>query len=91
MNIGMVLLMVLLSKIGHFRKFGKKVINYGKSYSMNDAGAYNEFVLQKIVANSDEPKVLGLSMTWLFENETAGSAVTLEGDSYFYIEKVQTI
>ena len=54
----------------HFRNFGKKVINYGKSYSMNDAGAYNKFVLQKIVANSDEPKVLGLDMTWLFENET---------------------
>ena len=48
---------------GDFRNFGKKVINYVKSYSTNDAGAYNEFVLQKIVANSDEPKVLGLDMT----------------------------
>ena len=76
---------------GHFRNFGKKVINYGKSYAMIDSGAYNEFVLQKIVTSSNELKVLGLDMTWLFENETAGSAVTLEGDSYFYIEKVQTI
>ena len=48
---------------GDFRNFGKKVINYGKSYSTNDAGAYNEFVLQKIVANSDKPKLLGLDMT----------------------------
>ena len=76
---------------GSFQNYGKKIVNYGKSYAMNDGGAYNDFVLQKIVANSSEPKVLGLDMTWLFENETAGSTVTLESDSYFYIEKVQTI
>ena len=40
---------------GHFRNFGKKVINYGKSYAMNDAGAY-EFVLQKIVCKIGRAK-----------------------------------
>ena len=76
---------------GSFRNYGKKLVNYGKAYAMNESEAYNEFVLQNITANSDEPVVLGTDMTWLFENETAGSGVTLDADSYFYIEKVQTI
>ena len=65
-----------------FRNYSKKLINYGKAY---------EFVLQNITANSDEPVVIGTDMTWVFENETAGRGVTLDADSYFYIEKVQTI
>ena len=56
---------------GSFRNYGKKLVNYGKAYAMNESGAYNEFVLQNITANSDEPVVLGYDMTWLFENETA--------------------
>ena len=28
-------------------------------------------------------------MSWAFENETAGSAVNLDGSSYFYVEKVK--
>ena len=58
---------------------------------MNQIGAYNEFVVQKLTANSDQPVVLGTDMTWIFENVSAGSGVTLESGSYFYIEKVQTI
>ena len=58
---------------------------------MNESGAYNEFVLQSITANSDEPVVLGSDMTRGFENETVVRGVTLSTDSYFYIEKVQTI
>ena len=76
---------------GSFRNYGKKLINYGKASAMNESGVYNEFVLQNITANSNEPVVLGYDMTWNFENETAGSGITLATDSYFYIEKVQTI
>ena len=76
---------------GSFRNYGKKVINYGRVSAMNETGYYNEFVLQNITANSDEPVVLGEDMIWDFQNETAGSGITLTTDSYFYIEKVQTI
>ena len=76
---------------GKFRNFGNYLVNYGKSYAMNQIGAYNEFVVQKLTANSDQPVVLGTDMTWIFENVSAGSGVTLESGSYFYIEKVQTI
>ena len=76
---------------GSFRNYGKKIINYGRASAMNETGAYNEFVLQNLTANSDEPVVLGASMTWEFENKTPGSGLTFTTDSYFYIEKVQTI
>ena len=76
---------------GSFRNYGKKIINYGRASAMNETGAYNEFVLQNLTANSDEPVVLGADMTWEFENETPGSGLTFTTDSYFYIEKVQTI
>ena len=58
---------------------------------MSQTGSFNEFVVQKLTKVSSEPKLLGLSMSWVFENETAGSAVNLDGSSYFYVEKVQTI
>ena len=67
---------------GSFRNYGKKLVNYGKAYAMNESGAYNEFVLHNVTANSELKET---------ENETAGSGVTLDADSYFYIEKVQTI
>ena len=76
---------------GQFRHFRNYLVNFEKSYAINQTGAYNEFVIQKLTKVSSEPKLLGLSMTWVFENETAGSGVTLDGSSYFYIEKVQTI
>ena len=76
---------------GQFRNFGNYLMNYGKSYAMNQAGAYNEFVVQKLTENSDQPVVLGTDMTWVYENVNAGSGVTFENSSYFYIEKVQTI
>ena len=76
---------------GSFRNYGKKIINYGRASAMNETGSYNEFVLQNLTANSDEPVVLGADMTWEFENETPGSSITFTTDSYFYIEKVQTI
>ena len=28
-------------------------------------------------------------MSWIFENETAGQALTLDSETYFYLEKVQ--
>ena len=58
---------------------------------MNEKGAYNEFVLQNLTANQDKRVFLGSVMKWLFENETAGKDITLTTESYFYIEKVQTI
>ena len=76
---------------GSFRNYGKKIINYGRASAMNETGAYNEFVLQNLTANQDEPIVLGSNMTWEFENETVGRGITLTTDSYFYIEKMQNI
>ena len=76
---------------GEFRNFGDTIVKFGKAYAVNQSGAYNEFVIQRLNKNSDQTKLLGLSMTWLFENETAGNGVNLDGSSYFYIEKVQTI
>ena len=76
---------------GEFRPFGDRLVNFGKSYAINQTGAYNEFVIQKLTKVSSEPKLLGLSMSWVFENETAGSGVNLDESSYFYVEKVQTI
>ena len=47
--------------------------------------------MQKLEKVSSEPKLLGLHMTWVFENETAGQAIGLTDDSYFYIERVKSI
>ena len=76
---------------GSFRNYGKKIINYGKAYGMNEKGAYNEFVLQNLSANQNKRVFLGSIMKWLFDNEAAGKGITLTTESYFYIEKVQTI
>ena len=48
---------------GSFRNYGKKIINYGRASAMNETGSYNEFVLQNLEANQDEPVVLGSDMT----------------------------
>ena len=58
---------------------------------MNEKGAYNEFVLQNLSANQNKRVFLGSIMKWLFDNEAAGKGITLTAESYFYIEKVQTI
>ena len=58
---------------------------------MNQTGGYNEFVLQNLSANQNKRAFLGSIMKWLFENETVGKGITLTAESYFYIEKVQTI
>ena len=76
---------------GSFRNYGGKIINYGKAYGMNETGAYNEFVLQNLSANQNKRVFLGSVMKWLFENETVGKGIALTTESYFYVEKVQTI
>ena len=76
---------------GSFRNYGKKIINYGKAYGMNEKGAYNEFVLQNLSANQNKRVFLESIMKWLIENEAVGKGLTLTAESYFYIEKVQTI
>ena len=73
---------------GSFRNTNQKVTNYGKGLALNSTGAYNDFVLQKISATST---VLGNNMTWTFVNEDTNGSLSFTTDSYFYIEKVQTI
>ena len=75
---------------GFFRNYRGNVINYGRSYALSEDGASNELLLQGLVAHVSEPKLLGFS-TWLFENEAAGCGIDCKQDSYFYVEKVQTI
>ena len=73
---------------GSFRNTNQKITNYGKAFALNEGGTYNEFVLQKLTANST---ILGNNMTWVFVNEKTDGSLNLTTDSYFYIEKVQTI
>ena len=68
---------------GSFRNYGKKIINYGKAYGMNEKGAYNEFVLQNLSANQNKRMFLGSIMKWLFENEVVGKGITLTAESFF--------
>ena len=53
------------------------MINYERSYALSEDGASNEFLLQRLVAHVSEPKLLGMEMTWLFENDAAGSGIIL--------------
>ena len=76
---------------GEFRYFGDSLVNYGKSYGINQTGAYNEFVVQKLIKNSDQAVLLGNHMKWNFENVDAAKMVTFDPKSYFYLEKVQNI
>ena len=76
---------------GAFRYYGKYPENYGISHSLGDRGQLFEFLTQNLTANSDQPVLLGYDMSWDFQNETAGSGLTLGTESYFYIEKFQTI
>ena len=76
---------------GQFRYFGDSLVNYGKSYAMNQSGAYNEFLLQKLVKHSGQTVLLGNYMKWNIENVDASTGITLDSKSYFYLEKVQNI
>ena len=73
---------------GSFRNTNQKITNYGKAFALNDAGQYNEYFIQKLTANST---ILGNNMTWAFVNEKTDGSLNLTTDSYFYIEKIQTI
>ena len=73
---------------GSFRNSNQKITNYGKGLALNSTGAYNDFTLQKITATST---ILGNNMTWAFVNEKTDGSLNFATDSYFYIEKVQTI
>ena len=76
---------------GEFRYFGDHLLNYGRSHAINQSGAYNEFLLQKLVKNTDQTVLLGKDMRWRIENVRVATAVNLDTKSYFYIEKVQNI
>ena len=74
---------------GSFWNYGTSVVNYGKAYSLANDGRLHDFVIQKLVVKPTESKFLGMSMSWIFENVTAGNGVTLESESLFVITKVQ--
>ena len=38
-------------------------MNFGKVYAINESGAFNEFVIQKLTKSSTGPKLLGMDMT----------------------------
>ena len=75
---------------GEFRHFGDHLRGFRVSYSVNSAGVYNRFLKQELEKIPTEPKLLGLDMTWLFEEEN-GASVDLTDDSYFYIQRVESI
>ena len=75
---------------GEFRLFGDHLTNFGMADSINSEGVYNEIEKQRLEKIPSEPKLLGLNMTWIFENEV-NSAMNMTGDSYFYLERINTI
>ena len=77
---------------GEFRHYGDYLTNFGVSYALNGNGlSYNKFLKQKLEKVSWEQKHLGLSMLWIFENEAAQQSLTMNGDSYFYLERVRSL
>ena len=76
---------------GEFRHFANYLTNFGISRALNSAGVFNEFLMQRLEKTVSEPKLLGLNMTWIFENETPSQALNMTDDSYFYIERVKGI
>ena len=79
-----------LTFTGEFRNYGDHIRGLGISYSINSAGVYNKFLKQELDTIPSEPKLLGLTMTWLFEQEN-GASVDMTTDSYFYLERINTI
>ena len=61
------------------------------AHSLGEGGQLFEFLVQKLTANTSEPKLFGLDMSWIFENKTAGQALTFDSETYFYLEKVQGV
>ena len=76
---------------GEFRHYGDYLVNFGLPDALNSAGVYNHFLSQKLEKVAFEPKLLGLHMTWLFENENPNTPVDLTDDSYFYVERVKSL
>ena len=77
---------------GEFRHYGDYLTNFGVSYALNGNGlSYNKFLRQKLEKFPGQQKLLGLSMLWIFENETAQQSLTMDGDSYFYLERVRSL
>ena len=77
---------------GEFRHYGDYLTNFGVSYALNGNGlSYNKFLKQKLEKASWEQKLLGLSMSWIFENEAAQQNLVMDGDSYFYLERIRSI
>ena len=79
-----------LTFTGEFRNYGDHIRGIGISYSVNSAGVYNKFLKQELDTIPSEPKLLGLNMTWDFEEEN-NAALNMTTDSYFYLERVNTI
>ena len=75
---------------GEFRLFANKLTNFGRAYAINANGVYNEIEKQFLKTIPSEPDLLGYNMTWIFENET-NAALGMTTDSYFYLERINTI
>ena len=60
---------------GLFRYFGDHIRNLDTSRTIDGAGVFNEFLVQRLEKVSSEPKLLGSHMTWVFENETSAQAL----------------
>ena len=73
-----------------FRNYVDHLKGLGISYSINSAGVHNKFLKQELNTIASEPKLLSLQMSWVFEEENARS-VDLTTDSYFYVERINTI
>ena len=50
----------------------------------------NRFLKQELEKIPSAPKLLGLGMTWLLEKEK-GASVDLTDNSYFYLQRVESI
>ena len=79
-----------LTLTGEFRYFGDHVRGVGISYSVNNTGVYNKFLKQELDTIPSEPTLLGLNMTWDFAEEN-NAVSNMTADSYFYIERINTI
>ena len=77
---------------GEFRHYGDYLTNFGVSYVLNgNELSYNKFLKQRLEKASWEQNLLGLSMSRIFENETAQQSLTMNGNSYFYLERIRSI
>ena len=65
----------------------------GSGENINISGEFRHYgdLKQRLEIASWEQNLLGLSMSWIFENETAQQSLTMNGDSYFYLERIRSI